>query len=173
LNNLLIIGAGTFSTEVEELARLNGYTNIAFIDDMPSKWSSPVIGRMQDIPSFRIHFDSAIVAMGNNNNRRIYHEALKANKYIIPVLIHPTSYVSPDAQLLPGCIVRAKAVVSRYVKLGEGVIVNLGAIIDHHCEIGAFSHIMIGAVVRGNAKIPEESWVKVNEVVEGEPAPIS
>ena len=37
--NLLIIGAGKFSTEIEELARLNGYTDIAFLDDKPSKWS--------------------------------------------------------------------------------------------------------------------------------------
>ncbi len=36
---LLIIGAGKFSTEIEELARLNGYTDIAFLDDKPSKWS--------------------------------------------------------------------------------------------------------------------------------------
>ena len=37
--NLLIIGAGKFSAEIEELARLNGYTDIAFLDDKPSKWS--------------------------------------------------------------------------------------------------------------------------------------
>ncbi len=173
MKNLLIIGAGTFSTEIEELAHLCGYTDIAFIDDKPSKWSTPVIGKMRDLPSFRTQFDFAIVAMGNNENRKRYHMLLKENNYNIPTLIHPTAYVSPDAQLLPGCIVRAKAVVSRYVKLGEGVIVNLGALIDHHCEIGAFSHIMMGAVIRGNAKIGEQSWVKANEVIEGEPAPMN
>ncbi len=45
---------------------------------------------------------------------------LKENGYHIPALIHHTAYVSPDAQIFPGCIVRAKAVVSRYVKLGRG-----------------------------------------------------
>lgn len=169
---LLIIGAGTFATEIEELARLQGFTDIAFLDDKPSKWVSPVIGPVFDIPALRTQFDSALVAMGNNENRRKYHELLKENGYIIPILIHPTAYVSPDAVLSPGCIVRAKAVVSRYVKLGEGVIVNLGALIDHHCEIGAFSHIMMGAVVRGNAKVEEQSWVKANEVFEGEAAPM-
>ena len=170
--SLLIIGAGKFSTEIEELARLCGYTGIAFVDDRPSGWSSPVIGRMADLPALRSRFGSAIVAMGNNENRKKFHEQLKENGYRIPALIHPAAYVSPDAQIAPGCIVRAKAVVSRYVKLGEGTVVNLGALIDHHCEIGAFSHIMMGAVIRGNAVIGAQSWVRANEVVEGEPAPI-
>ena len=171
-HSLLIIGAGTFATEIEELARLQGYTDIAFLDDKASKWVSPVIGQICDLPSFRSKYDTAIVAMGNNENRRKYHELLRENGYHIPILIHPTAYVSTDAVLSSGCVVRAKAVVSRYVKLGEGVIVNLGALIDHHCEIGAFSHIMMGAVVRGNAKVEEQSWVKANVVFEGEAAPI-
>ncbi|MBR1709826.1 MAG: hypothetical protein IJ719_13510 [Clostridia bacterium] len=172
MHSLLIIGAGTFATEIEELARLQGYTDIAFLDDKASKWVSPVIGPVFDIPALRTKYDTAIVAMGNNENRRKYHELLKENGYCIPILVHPTAYISPEAVLSPGCIVRAKAVVSRYVKLGESVIVNLGALIDHHCEIGAFSHIMMGAVIRGNAKVKEQSWVKANEVFEGEAAPI-
>ena len=35
--SLLIIGAGSFSPEVDELARLIGYTDIAFLDDNPDK----------------------------------------------------------------------------------------------------------------------------------------
>ncbi len=168
MNTLLIIGAGTFSTEVDELARLEGYTDIAFLDDK----ATSAIGTMQDIGKVRDRFDTAIVALGNNENRKRYHLLLKEYGYHIPILIHPTAYVSPDAQLSPGCIIRTHAVVSRYVKLGDGVIVNIGALIDHHCEIGAFSHIMMGAVIRGNAKIRELSWVKANEVVEGSPAPM-
>lgn len=35
--NLLIIGAGSFPIEIEELAHLLNYTDIAFIDDNPDK----------------------------------------------------------------------------------------------------------------------------------------
>ena len=82
------------------------------------------------------------------------------------------TFVSLDAQISPGCIVRAKATANWYVRLGEGTVTNLGVLIDHHCEIGAFSYIMMGAVIRGNAVIGKQSWVKANEVVEGEPAPM-
>ena len=159
---LLIIGAGSFSTEVEELSRLYGYTDIAFLDDnAPS-----AIGTMQDIGKVRDRFDTAIVAVGNNENRKKYHEKLLLHNYRIPILIHPTAYVSPDAFLSPGCIIRTHAVVSRYTRLSEGVIVNIGSLIDHHCEIGAFSMILPGAVVRNGVKIAPGTCVKANEVVE-------
>ena len=159
---ILIIGAGSFSVEVEELARIQGFTDIAFLDDkVPS-----AIGTMQDIGKMWDRYDAAIVALGNNENRRKYHELLKANGYNIPIMIHPTAYVSPDAQLSLGCIVRTHAVVSRYAKLGEGLIVNIGAIIDHHCEIGAFSMILPGAVLRNSVKVNPGTWIRANEVVE-------
>lgn len=162
LMSLLIIGAGSFSIEVEELARLLGYTDFAFIDDK----SSNAIGTIKDIGKMREKFDTAIVALGNNENRKRFHEELVRYNYNIPILIHPTAFVSPDAQLSPGCIVRTHAVVSRYAKLGEGVIVNIGSLIDHHCEIGAFSMILPGAVVRNISKVESGSWIRSNAVVE-------
>lgn len=162
MSSLLIVGAGSFSVEVDELARLLGYTDTAFLDDK----STIAIGTTNDISKMRDYYDTAIVALGNNENRKRFHEELLRYKYNIPVLIHPSSFVSPDAQLSPGCIVRAHAVVSRHVKLGEGVILNIGSLIDHHCEIGSFSMLLPGAVVRNSVKVEPGSWVRANEVVE-------
>ncbi len=162
MKSLLIIGAGSFSTEVEELARLLGYTDIEFLDDKETS----AFGTMNDIGRLRNKFDTAIVALGNNDNRKKYHEELQRYNYNIPILIHPTAYVSPDAQLSPGCIIRTRAVVSRYAKLGNGVIVNIGAIIDHHCEIGAFSMVLPGAVVRSSVKLGPSTWIEANGVME-------
>ena len=154
MQKLLIIGAGSFSPEVEELAGLLGYTDIAFLDDNPSTaYCTPVIGTTADIASFRSKYDTAIVALGNNKTRMKYHEELKRCGYTIPTLIHPTAYVSPTAEIAPGCIIRAKVVVSRDVKLGEATILNVGALIDHHVEIGYGCHILMGIVVRNKAKV--------------------
>ena len=164
---LLIVGAGSFAAEIDELARLIGYEEIAFLDDNPgSARCNPVVGSMSDISKVRKKYDAAIVALGNNEKRKQLHRELEKNGYKIPVLIHPTAYVSPDAILSSGCIVRTNAVVSRYVELGDGVIINVGALIDHDCEIGEFSHILMGAVVRNSVKVLAGSWIKANEVVE-------
>ena len=154
MTSLLIIGAGSFSPEVEELAGLLGYTDIAFLDDNQSTvYCSPVIGSTAEIERLRSQYDTAIVALGNNYTRTKFHEELKRCGYNIPILIHPTAYVSSSAEIAPGCIIRAKAVVSRDVKIGESCILNVGALIDHHVEIGYGCHILMGAVVRNKAKV--------------------
>ncbi len=167
MTSLLIIGAGSFSPEVEELAGLLGYTDFAFLDDNPSTvYCSPVIGTTADIASFRSKYDTAIVALGNNKIRMKHHEELKRCGYNIPILIHPTAYVSPTAVIAPGCIIRAKAVVSRDVKIGEACILNVGALIDHHVAIGEGCHILMGAVVRNKVKVQPLTMVKSLSLVE-------
>ena len=166
-SSLLIVGAGSFSAEVDELARILGYTELVFLDDnISTARSTPVIGTLSDIKKFRNVYPEAIVAFGNNDLRLKFHKILLQEGYIIPSLVHPTAYVSPDATLNRGCIVRAKAVVSRYVELGESCIVNAGALIDHDCIVGDGCHILIGAVVRNKVHIPDRTWVPSNTVVE-------
>lgn len=166
MKKLLIIGAGSFSTEVEEMARLVGYSDIVFLDDSFDGNSPHIIGRISDMNKFTDSYHDAIVALGNNETRKKYHLQLKEHGYNIPILIHPTAFVSNDAKLSPGCIIRTHAVISRYVHLYEGVIVNVGGLIDHHCVIHQFSHILMGAVVRNSVRIPEMSWINSNSVVE-------
>lgn len=67
-----------------------------------------------------------MVQLGNNDTRMKYHNMIKNAGFTVPVLIQPTAYVSPDAVLSPGCIVRAKVVISRYASLGDACIINVG-----------------------------------------------
>ncbi|SEG13995.1 transferase hexapeptide (six repeat-containing protein) [Eubacterium ruminantium] len=166
MKSLLIVGAGNFPPEVEELARLNGYDDFAFVDDNPSARCQPVIGSLMFLPTYRKDYPDAIVAFGDNSNRLLQTKVLLNDGYNVPTLIHPTAYVSPDAEIAPGCIIRAKAVVSRFVKLGTATILNVGALIDHDVEIGEGSHILMGAVVRNMVKLPPMSRVESNQVVE-------
>ena len=164
---LLIIGAGSFASEVEEMARLLGYSAIAFLDDHPDcARCSPVVGNMDDIVTMKARYTEAIVALGNNEARMKYHNIIKSAGFTVPVLIHPTAYVSPDAVLSPGCIVRAKAVVSRYARLGDACIINVGGLIDHDCVLGNGCHILMGAVVRNEVTLPEKTWIGANQVAE-------
>lgn len=164
---LIIIGAGSFATEIEEMARLQGYEEIAFLDDnAEGARCNPVIGKLDDISKFKNEYSDAIVAFGNNEMRMKYHKLLIENGYNIPVLIHPTAYVSPDAEIESGCIVRAMSVVGRYVKLGQATILNIGAKIDHDCIIGEGTHVLVGAVVRNKVSVEPMTWINANQVIE-------
>lgn len=166
MKSLLIVGAGNFPPEVEELARLNGYDNFAYIDDNPNARCQPVIGPLMLLSKYRKDYSDAIVAFGNNQNRLLQTKVLHDAGYNIPTLIHPTAYISPNAEIAPGCIIRAQVVVSRYVKLGLATILNVGALIDHDVVIGEGSHILMGAVIRNMVKLPPLSRVESNQVVE-------
>ena len=166
MKSLLIVGAGNFPPEVEELAKLNGYDNFAYIDDNPNARCQPVIGPLMLLPKYRKDYSDAIVAFGNNQNRLLQTKVLQDAGYNIPTLIHPTAYISPNAEIAPGCIIRAQVVVSRYVKLGLATMLYVGALIDHDVEIGEGSHILMGAVIRNMVKLPPLSRVESNQVVE-------
>lgn len=166
-SKLLIVGGGSFATEVEELARLVGYEEIAFLDDNAERAQAhPVIGSMQDLAKYRSQYDHAIVALGNNSSRMRCHELLESLHYHIPTLIHPMAYVSPDAQLAPGCIVRTFAMVGRYARLGRATILNIGAKVDHHCVIGDGCHLLIHAVVRASQSVEPMTWVEAGRIIQ-------
>lgn len=166
-NKLLIVGAGSFSTEVEEMARLAGYEEFAYLDDRADcAVSHPVIGTLKDIGKYREQYRHAIVALGNNKNRLYYHEILESFNYSIPILVHPTAYVSPDARLSAGCIVRTFAVVGRYAQIGKASILNIGAKVDHHCVIGEGCHLQIHSVVRASKAVDPLTWVDAGRVIQ-------
>lgn len=167
MNKLLIIGAGSFSTEVDEIARLSGYTQVAFLDDNAATARSiPVIGRLNDLHKMKSDYSEAIVAFGDIDLRMKYHSLLKDWGFQIPILIHPNSYISPDAVIKCGTIIRTNVVVSRYVEIGEACILNVGSMIDHDCVLEEGCHILMGAVIRNKKRVPKGTWVKSNTVFE-------
>lgn len=68
-------------------------------------------------------------------------------------LIHPTAYVSPQAQLGQGVFVGANSVIGPGAILGDHVFVNRGATIGHDTQIGSFSRIQPGANIGGLSRI--------------------
>lgn len=112
MKSLLIVGAGNFPPEVEELACLCGYDDFAYLDDNPVARCQSVISPLKFLPTYKKDYQDAIVAFGNNQNRILQTKVLQDAGYHIPTLIHPTAYVSPAAEIALGCIIRAKVVVS-------------------------------------------------------------
>ena len=161
---LLILGAGGLGGVVAETAQMIGvYSKIAFLDDN----AADAIGKLDEADKFRTGFSHAIPAVGDNQKRCELLDMLRVRGYQIPVIIHPSAFVSPNACLGEGTIVRAMAAVSRDVVIGEGCLINVGALINHGCRIGKGSHIPMGCVVRGEVEVPEMSVFEPNSVVEG------
>jgi len=85
--------------------------------------------------------------------RDLISKIKKNNKIKYPVLIFPTSIVSPYVEWGEGCIVSHLAYISVNVKLGDFVYVNNRTGIGHDAIIGDFTTIYAGINIGGGVCI--------------------
>ncbi len=160
---LIIIGASGHGKVIADIARLNGYETIVFLDADASKTHCgiyPVVGN--DDCADRIDGD-IIVAIGNADVRKRIMESIDEAR--IPVLIHPNAVISPSVKIDKGTVVMAGAVINADAIVGKGCIVNTCSSIDHDCIISDYVHISVGAHIAGTVCIGEKTWVGAGAIV--------
>lgn len=161
--NLLIIGAGGHGKVVKEIAEAMGYSNIAFLDDN----SSDAIGKVENSRFFLDAFQEAFVGIGNNKLRGELLTRLEHEGFTIPVLIHPTAYVSNSAVIGKGTVIEPKAIVNANSKVGIGCIISVGAIVDHDVILEGCVHVNAGAICKAGSLVVKETKLEAGQVVKG------
>lgn len=160
---LLIIGAGGHGKVVKEIAEALGYTNIAFLDDN----SPEAIGKIADSKAFVNQFQEAFVGIGNNKFRGELLARLEQEGFTIPVLIHPTAYVSKSAVIGKGTVVEPMAIVNANSKIGIGCIISVGSIVDHDAILEDCVHVNAGAICKAGSFVSKETKLEAGQVVKG------
>ena len=161
--NLLIIGSGGHGKVVQEIAEALGYTNIAFLDDN----SAEAIGKIADSKAFVNQFQEAFVGIGNNKFRGELLNRLEQEGFAIPVLIHPTAYVSKSAVISNGTVVEPMAIVNVNSKVGRGCIISVGAIVDHDAVLEDCVHVNAGAICKAGSFVAKKTKLEAGQVVKG------
>jgi sugar O-acyltransferase (sialic acid O-acetyltransferase NeuD family) len=148
--NLLILGAGGHGRVVKETAEAMGcFNNIDFLDDN----SELAIGKCEEFKKYSNYYSYGFVGIGKNEQRIRWIAQLIDAGYQLPVLIHPTAYISPSAVIETGTIVCPKAVINNNAKVKKGCIISIGALVDHDSCIGEGSHVNSGAIVKASCTI--------------------
>ena len=163
MNRLIIIGASGHGKVVADIAKLNGYEDIVFLDNDPSIHTCaayPVLG--PDTMTAELQGD-LFIAVGNSGTRKRLMERDK-NRYF-PLLIHPAAVVAEGAEIGQGSVVMAGSVINPGVRLGKGCIVNTSSSIDHDCRVGNFVHVSVGAHISGSVIIGECTWIGTGAAV--------
>lgn len=168
---LLLLGAGGHARVVAETAFSTGrFSSIAFLDDrctgpaqLPDQLGWPVIGPFAAAldPQIRHQFPAALVAIGNAAVRMQWLPRLAAAGYELPIVIHPTAWVSPSAQLSAGSVVFAQAAIQAQAVIGSGAILNTGCSVDHDAQLGDGVHICPGARLAGEVQVGDRSWIGI------------
>lgn len=160
MSKLVILGAGGYGHTVKDIAEQLGYEIIAVLDDSLS--DSP----LSSFDKYICDDVEFVVAFGNNKFRLQWCDRILKSGGRLAILIHPTAYVSPRAQIESGAVILPKAVINQGTKVGKGCIINLGAIVDHGCVIEDGVHICLGAIVKGENRIKTLTKIEAGEVVE-------
>ena len=163
---IVIIGASGHGKVVADIAKLNGYTTIAFLDDntkLTCCGAYPVVGTSMDVGRLLGH--DFIVAIGNNAIRKKVQERLEQSGAHVTTLIHPAAVVADDVQIGAGSVVMAGAVINAAAELGKGCIINTCASVDHDCLLAEFVHVSVGAHLAGTVEIGAQTWIGAGAVV--------
>lgn len=155
---LTIIGASGHGKVVADIARLNGYDEIQFLDDDESVKNCsryPVVGKTD-----RLVDGDLFVAIGNENIRRRLSEGKK-----LITLIHPDAVIADDVEIGAGTVVMAGAVINPGARIGRGCIINTSSSIDHDCIIEDYCHISVGAHLAGTVHVGDGTWIGAGAIV--------
>ena len=170
MKRLLVVGAGGHGAVVADAALSTGdWGTVAFVDDRAAELVTPlgleVVGTTKELPGLVGQYDAAVVAIGDADIRLRVLEACGKLRFLLPVIAHRSSVISPFATLSPGCVVFAQAVVNPGARLGRACIVNTAASIDHDCELDDGVHVCPGAHLAGNVRVGASTWIGIGAVV--------
>lgn len=169
---LLILGAGGHGRVVQEVAlsirNQDGaeiYEKVDFLDDS----AEGAVGKTSELENFKNDYDEVFCGIGNNEVRKNFLEKAANLGFQIPVLIHPTAYISPSAQIEEGTVIEPKVTVNANAVIHRGCIISVGAIVDHDVVVGECAHVNAGAVCKAGAVVKDLFKLEAGEVIMGYP----
>ncbi len=168
MKKLVIIGASGHGKVVADVAVLNGYEAIVFLDDnadIKGVDQYPVVGPTNATEELALAGYDFFVAIGNPVIRKRFIKQLIKEGKGIATLVHPLTAIARDVKIGIGTVIMAGAVINSDTVIGEGCIINTSASVDHDNRIGDYVHISVGAHTAGTVTIGEYSAVCVGASV--------
>ena len=166
MDRLLVYGLGGHSKVIRMIIKNSLNQTISIIADdarqPKSQFDLNVIHSSQ-IASFKEDFDTIILAIGSNVNRRRLAE--QYSKYNFSIVIDRTAIVAEDTIIGEGTVIMPGCIINPSVEIGKHCIINSGAIVEHDCIVGKYSHISPGAVLTGGVKVGQSVHIGANATV--------
>src|SRR5690625_4293199 len=124
MTRLAVIGASGHGSVVADLAMECGWQRIELFDDCWPRRTSclhwPIVGNVAAFNTVMASYAAAIVAIGNNKNRKRLGTELSKSSISLPTLVHPTACISSYSQLGTAVVVMANVVVNANSTIGCG-----------------------------------------------------
>lgn len=96
--------------------------------------------------------------------KNIFERAVQSG-FSFATVIHPSTIISRQVELLQGAQVMAGAIVQCSTRIGVNTIINTGARVDHDCEIADHSFVGPGAIICGGVRVGMHSYIGAGAVI--------
>lgn len=163
MDRLIIVGASGHGKVVADIAQLNGYSDIMFLDNNPEIKicaGYPVLGP----DSMLTELDGEVfIAVGNASVRKKLME--QYSDRLFPILVHPRAIVADSVKLGFGTVVMAGAVINPDATVGAGCIINTSSSVDHDCVISDYVHVSVGSHIAGTVTVGKGTWVGAGAIL--------
>lgn len=167
MKKIALIGASGHGKVVADIAKLNGYDDIIFLDDnteLKRCGRYEVKGTSKDASLYVEQGYELIVTIGNANFRQRIQQEIEATHSVVS-LIHPNAVIADDVQIGAGTVVMAGAVINPDTVIGKGCIINTCASVDHDNVIEDYVHVSVGAHLAGTVHVGSCTWIGAGTVV--------
>ncbi|MBP6976357.1 acetyltransferase [Candidatus Dojkabacteria bacterium] len=166
MKDIYIFGAGTMSnTYIDIIESTQEYKIVGLIDDrypqLTEAYGFKVVGNTESIKDMDIEYMA--VCIGDNNVREIVVNKIKdINPNItFPSLVHRSAYVSPNAQLGEGVVIRANVTIDRGCVLEKFTWVGANSVIPHNSILEEYSSVSAGVNVGGEFRLGKYSYMGI------------
>jgi len=168
---VIFLGAGGIAIVAAEIARLQGFDIVGFLDDKTEKHGTmfcgaKVLGNFSMLPALRQKgLKNVVIAIGSCQGRIEIAQRALAYGFALPSVIHPSAIISLYASVGQGAIMMPGAIINAGSRIGANIIVNTAASIDHDCTIGDGVHIAPGSRLAGLVSVGTATWIGIGSVI--------
>ena len=159
MKKIAIYGASGHGKVVAEIAKLNGYSTIIYIDDGQNEFRSFDYFLEQDL--------SIPIALGIGDNKireKVYQKCID-NHLEVATLIHPNAIVSSTMVVAEGTVIMAGVIVNSDAVIGKCCILNTSCVIEHDSIIGDYVHVSPQVACAGDIVIGDYSHIGIGSCI--------
>ncbi len=159
MNKIAIYGASGHGKVVGDIAKLNGYDEILYVDDGENEFMSFETFLEKDL-----HVPVAF-GVGINHIRAKLYQKCMDNGLEIVTLIHPSAVLSSTVTVGEGSVVMAGVVMNTDANIGKCCIINTSSVIEHDNVIADFVHISPLVACAGDVTVGEYTHIGIGSCI--------
>ena len=175
MEKVVILGArvdGHAKVVLEIIVTEGKYEVVGFIDDRlygeeATIRNIPVIGATSDLSDLKQKFGlhGAIVAIGNNSQRRMLGRKIQEAGLELINAIHPSAHIDSDVIMGSGNCICQGVIIVTGTRIGNCVNVHTGATIDHDNVVEDGANLGPGVHTSGRVKICRDAFLGAGTLV--------